>query len=91
MSRFWFVLGMLLALLSAVAGVAKLMGMPQEAAFFQQLDIPLSLMIVFGILQIGGGVMVAISKIRKWGLILVALLFLLSSIQISATGNFMFA
>jgi len=91
MSKVWVILGILLALLSVAAGAAKIMQMPQETAFFQQLGIPLSLMIAFGGLQIVGGLAAVIPKSRKWGLILIALMFLLSSVQISAAGNFVFA
>ncbi|GAB5489563.1 MAG: hypothetical protein Pars2KO_31330 [Parasphingorhabdus sp.] len=90
MSKAWVILVILLALLSIAAGIAKVMQTAEEATFFQQVGIPLSLMIAFGGLQIVGGLAAVIPMFRKWGLILIALMFLLSSVQILMAGNHIF-
>ncbi len=78
----------LLALLGIAAGVAKMMQMPQEIAFFQgQLGFSSNTIVTFGAVQLIGGLMVVFKKTRLAGSILLGLTLFLSSIAIFMSGN----
>jgi len=78
----------LLALLGVAAGVAKILQMPQEMAFFQgELGYSSRVIVVFGIFQLVGGLMVVIKKTRLPGSILLGLTMFLSAIVIFMSGS----
>jgi hypothetical protein len=64
-----------IALLSIAAGLAKVMHSPQEMEFLQGLGLSSFLIMVFGLVQITGGVLIAPKTTRLPGAILVALRF----------------
>lgn len=87
---FKYVLLGLLVLMSLAAGIAKVMQMPQEVAFFESAGLSLGPLIPFGILQLIGGGLSLIPKTRKLGLASMAVSFLASALMIFVSGNIVF-
>lgn len=79
-----------IALLSIAAGLAKVMQSPQEMEFLQGLGLSSFLIMVFGLVQITGGVLIAPKTTRLPGAILVALGFAVSAVLIFIGGNVAF-
>ncbi len=79
-----------IALLSIAAGLAKVMQSPQEMEFLQGLGLSVFLIIVFGLVQIAGGVLVAPKMTRLPGAVLVTLGFAVSTVLIFIGGNVTF-
>lgn len=80
----------IVALLSIVAGLAKVMQSQQEVEFLQGLGLSVFLIIVFGLVQIAGGVLIAPKKTRVPGAVLVTLSFAVSTVLIFMGGNVAF-
>lgn len=76
-----------LALLSIAAGLAKVMQTQQEMEFLQGLGLSSFLIVVFGLVQIVGGILMAPKKIRIPGAILVTLALVVSTILVFMGGN----
>lgn len=81
----------IVVLLSLAAGAAKIMQAPQEAAFFEAVGLAPIFMIGLGVLQVLGGILIAIPKSRRMGAIVAALSFLVSVVMIVKTGQVGFA
>lgn len=81
----------IVTLLSLAAGLAKVMQVPQEAAFFEGLGVNLGVMIGLGAAQIIGGLFVVFPKTRNIGAIITAIAFLISAIMIFMNGQIGFA
>ena len=81
----------LIGLLSIAAGAAKVMQAPQEMEFLQGVGLSLNIILIFGVIQIGGGLLLAHHKTRMYGAILAGLTFLASTILIFVSGNVIFA
>jgi hypothetical protein len=79
-----------IALLSIAAGLAKVMQSPQEMEFLQGMGLSSFLIMVFGLVQITGGVLIAPKTTRLPGAILVALGFAISAVLIFIGGNVVF-
>ncbi len=79
-----------LALLSLAAGIPKLMQMPQELEFLSSIGLSAIAVCMLGLVQLAGGILLAIEKLRVAGAILAGLAFLTSSIAILAGGNTVF-
>ncbi|NND43723.1 MAG: hypothetical protein HKN58_00255 [Xanthomonadales bacterium] len=79
-----------LAVLSILAGGAKISLMPQELEFLQGFGLNAGLVVAFGIVQVAGGAMLLFSRVRTVGAILVASAFLVSAILVFLTGNWVF-
>lgn len=79
------------ALLSLAAGAAKLMKVPQEAAFFEAVSLAPIFMTIFGALQVLCSVLICIPKTRRIGAGLAALSFFASVVMILKTGQIYFA
>ena len=79
-----------LVLLSAAAGVAKVLNMPQEVQFFEQAGLSASWLLPLGIIQILGALLAIYGPTRRMGSITMALGFLLSAAAIFMTGNMVF-
>jgi len=77
----------LIALMSGAAGLAKVMKVPQEVAFFEAVNMSLAFLIPLGIAQILGALLAINPKTRRLGLGLVALCFVLSAIMIFMSGD----
>ncbi len=80
----------IIALLSIAAGLAKIMQNPQEMEFLQGLGLSVTVITVFGVIQIVGGVLLALRKTRIFGAALVMSAFLVSTVLIFVSGNFKF-
>ena len=76
-----------IALLSIAAGLAKVMQSPQEVEFLQSLGLSTLLIIVFGSVQIAGGVLIAPQRTRLPGAVLVTSGFVLSTLLIFIGGS----
>ena len=81
----------IIALLSIAAGVAKLMQVPQELEFLQSAGLNATLIMVFGVAQVTGGLLLLIPKTRVFAAVLVFLGFALSSLLIFIVGDIDFA
>ena len=78
------------ALLSIAAGLVKLMQSQQEVEFLQGLGLSVFLIVMFGLVQVIGGVLMAPKQTRLPGAVLVALGFIVSTILIFIAGNVAF-
>lgn len=81
----------IMVLLAIASGVAKIMLMPQEVAFFGAFGFSDNLLINFGLLQVLGAVLLLLPKGRTFGLILVAATFVVSAIVLLAAGKIVMA
>ena len=79
-----------IAILSVAAGLAKVLQSQHEIEFLQGLGLSMFLIIVFGLLQIIGGVLMAPEKTRMPGAVLVALGFMVSAVLVFIGGNVTF-
>lgn len=87
MKIFAYVLLVLLALLSLVAGVAKLMQTPAEIEFFASAGLDAVWLYPLGAVQVAGAIMAALPRTRSLGILAIALGFAISSLVIFMTGN----
>ena len=77
-------------LLSIAAGLAKVMQMQPEMEFLQGLGLSSALIVVFGLVQIAGGILLAPQKTRMMGAVLAACAFVISTVLIFVGGNLAF-
>lgn len=82
---------LIIALLSIAAGLAKVMQAPQEMEFLQGLGLSPLLIMIFGLAQIAGGLLLGPTKTRLAGAVLVTLAFALSAVLLVLAGNVPFA
>lgn len=80
----------MLALLSIAAGVAKAFQLPEEVTFLAEQGLGISTIVVFGVVQILGGVLAIITRTRRIGLGLITAGFLVSALIVFVSGNFLF-
>jgi len=78
------------ALLSIAAGLAKVMQTQQEMEFLQGLGLSSILIVVFGLAQIIGGVLLTPKKTRMIGAIIVTTALVVSTTLIFIGGNLAF-
>lgn len=90
MKALTMVLVVLITLLSIAAGAAKVLQAPQEVAFLQSFGLSSPLIIAYGLVQLTGGILLAIPKTRKHGALVTISAFGLSSVFIFISGNYMF-
>lgn len=69
MKTFKTIILVLIILLGASAGIAKVMLVPDELAFFKSVGLSENLLILFGIVQLFGCLLVIFKKSRKSGAI----------------------
>lgn len=81
---------LILILLGTSAGIVKIIKMPQELEFFQAAGLGELSLVLFGIAQLIGGVLLIFRRSRLVGAILSAVAFLTSAIMILVTGAFGF-
>jgi len=80
----------IVALLSIAAGLAKLMQSQQEMEFLQGAGLSPALIVIFGLVQITGGILLVPQKTRLPGALLAASALLVSSILIFTSGHLVF-
>lgn len=85
-----FLIIAVIALLSIAAGLAKVLQTPQEMEFLQGLGLSPAVIIVFGLVQIAGGVLVVPPRTRLVGAILATSALAVSTILIFMGGNLEF-
>ena len=79
-----------IALLSVAAGLAKVMQTPQEMEFLQGVGLSTVLIVIFGMVQIVGGVLLVPRITRLPGAILATSALVLSTVLIFVGGNLTF-
>ena len=70
----------IMVLLAGASGLAKIMLMPQEVAFFAAFGFSNNVLMAFGLSQLLGAGLLLISKTRIFGLLLIGLTFVVSAI-----------
>jgi len=80
----------IIALLSIAAGLAKVMQTQQEMEFLEGLGLSSALIVVFGLIQIAGGLLLALKKTRMLGAILVMSALVVSAALIFVGGDLQF-
>lgn len=80
----------LLTLLSVTSGIAKIMQLPQEIQFFGDAGFGETPVILFGVAQLAGGVLLVFQKVRELGAIIVAVTFCISTVLIFKDGKIAF-
>lgn len=80
----------IVALLSIAAGLAKVMQTPQEMEFLQGAGLNPGLIVVFGVVQILGGLLLVPPKTRMVGAVIAAAAFVVSAVLIFMSGNLVF-
>ncbi|MCW8834054.1 MAG: DoxX family protein [Colwellia sp.] len=81
----------IVVLLSAMAGVAKVMHTPQEVEFLQSFGLNNTHISIFGAVQILGAALLSYKKMRLYGAVLVVVGFFISAVLIFVSGNTGFA
>ena len=87
----------IISLLSLFAGIAKVIHSPDEVQFLQHFMFNDFAITLYGVIQIFAAALLSMGhfftyhKVAKVGAVFVALAFLLSSVLIFVSGNFMFA
>ena len=68
----------ILVLLAVSSGIAKIMLMEQDVAFFAKYGFSDPILIAYGLTQLVGGLLMIVAKTRLAGAVIVAITFLLS-------------
>jgi DoxX-like family len=84
------IMTLLMALLSIAAGVAKVMLIPEETAFLSQFGFSQPHVVIFGAVQVLGGLLFAVPLSRDVGGIVVTVGFLFSAVLVFMSGNVVF-
>lgn len=87
MQQVRIVIVVLLVVLGAAAGVAKMMQVPQELEFFAELGLGNLAAAGFGVVQFAGAVLLAMPRARLAGAIISDLMFTLSAVMILLSGS----
>ncbi|NNF66408.1 MAG: hypothetical protein HKM98_02760 [Gammaproteobacteria bacterium] len=85
------IIAVLIGLLSIAAGGAKVALVPEEVEFLGQFGLTNALIVVFGTVQVLGGLLMVIPKTRVVGSIIAALGFAVSAVLLLMAGNAAFA
>ncbi|TLU61354.1 hypothetical protein FE810_15190 [Thalassotalea litorea] len=80
----------IITLLAIAAGMAKLLGSPQEVQFLKGFGFNSLLIMIYGLVQVTGGVLLVIPKTLKLGATITVFAFSLSCILIAVSGNYAF-
>jgi len=86
----FYVILIILVFLAVSSGVTKIMLMQQDVDFFGQYGFTNPNLIVYGISQLVGGVLLAIPKTRVMGAIVVGITFLISATLLIMANNIPF-
>lgn len=79
-----------LVFLAVSSGVTKILLMPQDVEFFGKYGFTKIALVLFGAIQVTGGVMMLFSRTRLIGAAIVAVTFLISAILLIMEGNIPF-
>ena len=83
----WKVAVAVLTLLAVVSGVSKMLLIEQDVEFFGKYGFSNPVLIVFGALQMVGGILIPFSKTRAVGASVVGVTFLVSLVMLLMDGN----
>ena len=81
----------LLVLLGAAAGLAKITLAPPEIQFFQGIGLGAPVVLAFGVLQLAGALLLVLQKTRFIGAVILDITFTLSVVMIFMAGQIGFA
>ena len=87
MKIFINVILIILMFLAISSGVSKVMLMPQDVEFFGQYGFTNSILIVYGVIQLLGGILLVPSKTRVIAALVVAVTFFISLVVLVMEGN----
>jgi hypothetical protein len=90
MKIFQIILLILIALMSITAGAAKALLVPEELAFLEGVGIPQTMIVIYGVLQILGGVVMLVPRTKQVGLIIAIIAFAISTVLIFISGRWSF-
>lgn len=80
----------IVAIVSAAAGLAKIMQAPQELEFLQGFGLGVSQIVIFGAIQLAGALLLVWPRARALGAVIAMAGFALSSYLIFKSGNVQF-
>jgi len=78
----------ILVFLAISSGITKIMLMPQETEFFSKYGFNNIMLIMFGVVQVVGGVLMVIPKTLVYGASAVIVTFVISLILLILEGNY---
>ena len=87
MKIFFYVTLVILIFLAMSSGIAKIMLMQQDVEFFSPHGFTNPILIGFGVVQLLGGVLLAMPKTRVVGAVIVAITFLISAVILVMAGG----
>lgn len=87
MKIFLNVVLVVLVLLAASSGIAKIMLMKQEVDFFSPYGFSAPILIAFGSIQLIGALLLTISKTRIIACLILSITFLISAVALLMSGN----
>jgi hypothetical protein len=73
--------------LAAASGIAKILLIPQEVAFFGAFGFNKYLLMGFGLLQVLGAILLLVAKSRMFGITLVGVTFVVSALVLLTAGK----
>lgn len=79
-----------LTLLSITSGIAKIMLLPRELEFFEGAGFSSTLIVIYGVTQLAGGILLILRKVRSFAAIFLAANFFVSTIIILMDGEIAF-
>jgi len=77
-------------LLSIGASAPKLLQASQEVAFFVSVGLPVKAVLLFGVVQLAGGILLVFKPTRVWGAAATGIMFLASAIMVFLSGKTVF-
>ena len=87
MKVFYYSVLVVLALLAMLSGITKVLLMAQDVNFFGQFGFNNITLVAFGLVQLVGGMLMLMPKIRVIGALLVVVTFLVSAVFLALSGN----
>lgn len=85
-----FVLLGILVLLSLATGITKLIQMPEEMELFRHAGFSDAMTMIFGAIQVLGGILLIPTKTRKIGALIMMMTFIIASIVVFIKGMMAF-
>lgn len=85
------VVAVLVGFLSVAAGAAKVARVPEEVAFLEQFGFSSVVIVLFGVVQIMGGLLLLVPRTRALGALVAGVAFSVSVVLLVADGNLGFA
>ncbi|TDR23520.1 hypothetical protein [Marinicella litoralis] len=91
MKIFYQVITVILMLLAVSSGISKIMLMEQDVMFFAPYGFSNALLMIFGVAQVIGGLLLMPFKTRVLGAIIVAITFVISLVMLLMAKSMLFA